>query len=234
MKNQQSYISVGLWALGIVFLAYFLAILLAFTNEKPSMFSDRLFGDIGPRPSVLRIEAKERSGSSLGTGTCVASIGNQSLVITAWHVVRDSKGPYTVNGLDARLVQVDKVWDLAALVVSQKLPVSVLGDRKPVIGDNLTVCGYGSGEYKESTGKVTGFFSPAGLSETDWVRISVPARSGDSGGPMFYDDGSIAAVLFGSDAGAHGTQCLRVRSWVASLDIPTELKNEALSLYRIY
>jgi S1-C subfamily serine protease len=151
-------------------------------------------------------------------------------VLSANHVIKDG-GPYTVAGRPATVIATDKTWDLAALVVQDVLPVSQLGNREPQIGDQLTVCGYGGG-YAEATGKVVGFFAPA---TPDWVAISASARSGDSGGPFFYVDGTIAAILFGSDnTGAHGTHCIRIRSFLKSIKNYDELLKALDNPYNIW
>jgi S1-C subfamily serine protease len=180
-----------------------------------------------PRPTVHRVQA----GPFLGSGVSVAAANGQTLVLSANHVVSDG-GPYTVAGRAATVIATDKTWDLAALVVCETLQVSQLGNREPQIGDKLTVCGYGSGEYKEATGKVVGFFAPA---TPDWVAISASARSGDSGGPLFYEDGTVGAVLFGSDnTGAHGTHCIRIREFLKSIKGYDELLKALDKDYRIY
>jgi hypothetical protein len=54
--------------------------------------------------------------------------------------------------------------------------------------------------------------------EPDFVAMTTAARPGDSGGPLFYDDGTVGAILFGSDSiGAHGAHCVRVRKFLATL-----------------
>jgi S1-C subfamily serine protease len=166
-----------------------------------------------PRLTVHRVVA----GNSLGSGVSVASANGQTLILTAQHVVQDG-GPYTVAGQTARVIATDKTWDLAALVVDDVMPISRLGNRIPRIGDNLTVCGYGSNKYSEIAGQVVKFFSPGGNYPNDFVAITAKARSGDSGGPLFYSDGTVCAVLFGSDnVGAHGSHCLRIRKFLSEI-----------------
>lgn len=181
----------------LIYSSLFLCLVLLTTSTKP-------------RPTVHRIQA----GQFLGSGVSVATANGQTLVLTANHVVKDG-GPYTVAGRAATVIGTDKTWDLAALVVDETLPTAQLGNREPLIGDRLTVCGYGSGEYKEATGKVVGFYAPAA---PNWVAIDASARSGDSGGPLFYSDGTVGAVLFGSDkVGAHGTHCIRIREFLKTI-----------------
>jgi len=178
-----------------------------------------------PRATVHRIVA----GDSRGSGTAVAASGGQTLVLTAWHVVSDG-GPYTVAGKPAKLVATDKIWDLAALVVDDTMVSSRLSRQQPNYGDTLTVCGYGSEAYSENTGVVVGWGSPGPGYPADWVIINARARSGDSGGPFFYDDGTVGAVLWGSDSsGAHGTPCVRVRKFLLTVVGYDNLIKAALS-----
>lgn len=165
-----------------------------------------------PRSTVYRVQV----GNSLGSGVSIASVDSQTLILTANHVVQDG-GSCTINGHSAKVIASDKIWDLAAIVIDEKLPISRLSSHKPEIGDELTVCGYGSGTYAENTGKVTQFFSP-GDGPNDFVAIDAGARPGDSGGPLFYSDGTVGAILFGSDnLGAHGSHCIRVRNFLSTI-----------------
>jgi len=185
-------------------------------------------------PAVVRVEAVEGGGSSLGSGTCIAAT-DKSLIVTAWHVVRDSRGPYRINKLPATLVATDKTWDLALLVVDSRLPSARLSNTPPNIGESLTVCGFGSGSYREATGIIRQFLSPGGSEPADIVAMDAAARSGDSGGPMFDSNGMIVAVLFGSDKlGAHGSHCMRVRWFIKKLQGYDDLKQLALRDYVLY
>ena len=170
-------------------------------------------GALNERSTVHRIAV----GNSLGSGVAVASRDGQTLILTAWHVVQDG-GDCTVSGKPARVIGIDAVWDIAAIIVDEVLPVAHLSNRVPIIGDTLTVCGFGSGDYLEATGRVIKFYSPMDAPESDFVAMTASARSGDSGGPLFYSDGTVGAILFGSDSiGAHGAHCVRVRKFLATL-----------------
>ncbi len=184
--------------------------------------------------SVVRVEAIEPTSTSWGTGTCVAST-DVSLVITAQHVIREGKS-FKINGQEAKVVGSDKVWDLAALITTQKLQTVRIGTKRPALGDSLRVCGFGSGDYKESTGKVIKYYNPGGKNPDDILSINCKARNGDSGGPIFDTRGTLAAVFFGSDrVGAHGSCNTRVRIFIENLKIDSRLKQQALSdPYLIY
>jgi S1-C subfamily serine protease len=173
----------------------------------------QVVGTLNERAAVHRIAV----GNSLGSGVAVASRNGQTLILTAWHVVQDG-GDCTVSDIPAKVIGMDDTWDVAAIVVDETLPIAHLSNRQPVVGDNMTVCGFGSGDYLEATGEVVKFYSPMKDPATDFVAITAAARSGDSGGPLFYDDGTVGAILFGSDSvGAHGAHCVRVRKFLATL-----------------
>ena len=75
-----------------------------------------------PHPSVVRVIVPEQGATSYGSGTLIDVRDNYGLVITNWHVVRDSQGPVEVmfpSGFtsQARALKVDADWDLAALVI---------------------------------------------------------------------------------------------------------------------
>ena len=182
------------------------------------------------RPSVFRVTAFEATTNSLGTGTCIATANHQSLVITANHVIQDGRR-FKVGDYSAKVIIQNKIWDLAALVVDETLPVTVIRTTKPTPGMKLTFCGFGSGNYLEGTGEVNSqFFSPGGTQPQDIIAISVQARSGDSGGPILDAEGRLAAVLFGSDSkiGAHGSHCVRVRWFIEQIEGYPLLKQDAL------
>jgi len=174
-----------------------------------------------PRPAVVRVSAAEGRATSYGSGTLVGLSEDYGLVLTNWHVVRDATGEIMVHFPDgvraeARLLLTDHVWDLAALLISRPKaePVSV-APKAPVKGDRLTIAGYGSGEYREATGKVVKFVSPGDKEPFEMLEVDVAARNGDSGGPIFYEDGQLAGVLFGSARGStNGSHCERVRWFV--------------------
>ncbi|MCC6126866.1 MAG: trypsin-like peptidase domain-containing protein [Pirellulales bacterium] len=177
-----------------------------------------------PPPAVARIIAPERDGTSYGTGSLIAVNDYYGLVVTNWHVVRDAAGQIWVvfpGGFQspATVMKADREWDLAALIVwkpnVQPLPVST---QAPQLGERLTIGGYGSGWYRAVSGRCIQYFSPGGNHPTEIVELSVPARNGDSGGPIFNDRGEIAGVLFGADdRSTMGSYCGRLRQFLAPL-----------------
>ncbi|HMO84812.1 MAG TPA: serine protease, partial [Lacipirellulaceae bacterium] len=129
------------------------------------------------------------------------------LVVTNWHVVRDGQGDVEVVFPDgfrskARPLKVDADWDLAALVIwrPEATPVPI-APRAPRPGERLTICGYGQGQYRAVTGRCTQYYAPRVDLPQHMVELDVEARQGDSGGPIFNEQGELAGVLFGAGGG---------------------------------
>ena len=177
-----------------------------------------------PHPAVARVVVPERGGTSYGSGTLVDVNRDYGLVVTNWHVVRDAAGEVTVVFPDgfrsaARPLKVDADWDLAALVIwrPKSEPITIAA-RAPQPGDILTIAGYGRGSYRSATGRCTQYVAPGLRHPYEMVEVSVAARQGDSGGPIFNTQGELAGVLFGSGFGTtSGSYCGRVQGFLASL-----------------
>ncbi|RIK74349.1 MAG: hypothetical protein DCC67_16710 [Planctomycetota bacterium] len=177
-----------------------------------------------PHPAVVRIVVPEGEVTSYGSGTLVDVRDQYGLVVTNWHVVRDSRGEVDVVFPDgfaskARPLKVDADWDLAALIVWRPAaePVKIAA-AAPQPGDRLTICGYGSGQYREATGRCTQYYAPALDLPQHMVELDVEARQGDSGGPIFNERGELAGVLFGAGHGTTmGSFGGRVGAFLASL-----------------
>jgi hypothetical protein len=162
---------------------------------------------VTPHPSVARITVIEKDGVSYGSGTLVDCRGQFGLVVTNWHVVRDAAGHITVEFPDgfksaAQVAKTDKDWDLAALSIARPSakPVAV-SPAAPQPGEMLTIAGYGSGDYRVASGQCTQYLAPGVDLPYEMVELSAEARQGDSGGPIFNQQGELAGVLFGSGPG---------------------------------
>ena len=181
-----------------------------------------------PHPAVVRIMAVEDGGMSLGSGTLIGVSEKHGLVVTNWHVVRDATGPISVVFPDgfmspAWVLGADRVWDLAALGIRRpNVEPVTLSSSPPRPGQPLSIAGYGrKGSYRAVAGRCTDYFSPGNGQPREWVEVSVPARQGDSGGPIFNDRGELAGVLFGANDMSGitmGSYCGRVRVFLASVN----------------
>lgn len=177
-----------------------------------------------PHPAVARIVVPEGNATAFGSGTLIDARDQFGLVVTNWHVVRDGTGDVEVIFPDgfrskARALKVDRDWDLAALVIwrppAHPVPIAAVA---PQPGDQLTICGYGQGQYRVATGRCTQYYAPKLELPQHMVELDVEARQGDSGGPIFNDHGELAGVLFGAGGGTTlGSFGGRVGSFLATL-----------------
>jgi hypothetical protein len=179
---------------------------------------------VTPHPAVARIIVPEGGAIAYGSGTLVDVRDQFGLVVTNWHVVRDSQGVVEVVFPDgfrshARPLKVDSNWDLAALVIWRpKIEPVRIATQPPRPGDLLTIHGYGRGQYRVATGRCTTYYAPKLNFPMEMVELDVEARQGDSGGPIFNQHGEIAGVLFGAGHGTTlGSFAPRVRNFLATL-----------------
>ena len=181
-----------------------------------------------PHPAVVRVIVDEPEGISHGSGTLVDVRDQLAIVVTNWHVVRDASGAINVIFPDgfrsaARVLSVDRDWDLAALLIwrPRVAPVPLAG-RAPRPGDPLVIAGYGPGPYRAVSGRCTQYVAPSERHPFEMVELSAMARQGDSGGPIFNDSGELAGVLFGSGGGTtSGSYAGRVRAFLTTVWPPT-------------
>jgi hypothetical protein len=193
-------------------------------NWSPEAFADYIGTGQTPHPAVARIIAPENSGTSLGSGILVDVNRTQGLVLTNWHVIRDSRSGVLVQFPDGfqsagTVVRWDEPWDLAAIVIwkPNATPVS-LAPAKPVPGEPLTIAGYGRGPFRAETGPCTQYLAPGSGYPPEFVELSATARQGDSGGPIFNTRGELAGVLFGQNDGRTIGSCsTRLRAFLAEV-----------------
>lgn len=190
----------------------------------PKPGANSLSGSARPHPAVARIIVPESGGTSYGSGTLVDVRDQYGLVVTNWHVVRDATDRIEVVFPDGfrsygQALKVDQDWDLAALVIWKPNASPVpLASSAPRPGDVLTIAGYGKGTYRALTGNCTQYLSPTIQLPREMVEVSVAARQGDSGGPIFNSRGELAGVLWGAgSATTLGSYVGRVGGFLTSV-----------------
>ena len=98
---------------------------------------------------MVRVTSIDHDGASLGSGVLVAVNQTHGLVITNFHVVRDTTGQILVSFPDgftsgAVVLKTDSTWDLAALAIWRPNAQPVrLATAPPRPGEVLTIAGYG-------------------------------------------------------------------------------------------
>jgi hypothetical protein len=193
-------------------------------NWSATNLADYMYTGHTPHPAVARIVAPESSGASLGSGVLVDLNGSQGLVLTNWHVIRDSRSAVLVQFPDGfqsagTVVRWDEAWDLAAVVIWKPSATPIpIAEMPPQIGERLTIAGFGRGVYREESGECTEYLSPGTGYAKEFVELKATARQGDSGGPILNERRELAGVLFGQNDGRTIGSCSkRVREFLASV-----------------
>jgi hypothetical protein len=184
-----------------------------------------------PKPHTVRIKIPDRDGAySCGSGSLVAlAADGAALVVTNKHVVADGSGQAIVefrgaaahDVVQGKVVAIDPTYDLAAIELARAprdaQPVTV-AERLPAIGDQVIAAGFGSDPYLETAGAIHAWSSPRLDLPGDWFNCTSSSRQGDSGGPVFFADGTLAGVRWGGDPqGSVAVQCRRVRAFIQRL-----------------
>ncbi len=196
-KENQTETTVGwYWLAGLV-----LALLCSCpANSAERMTSDRL------KEVVCRISNQLGGANSLGSGTLIDKTddGHEGLVLTCAHLFSEGVGEVLIKFADgkthhARLIDLDKQADLAALAIANPVgkPVEVV--LKMNTQAKLHACGYGPhGVYRCAVGARVGEAASAGQTS---LLIGDSVRSGDSGGGVFDEQGRLVAVIWGEAQG---------------------------------
>ncbi|MFM8736057.1 MAG: serine protease [Pirellulales bacterium] len=194
------------------------------TSWSSDALADYLLTGHAPHPAVARIIAPESGSTSMGSGVLVDVNQSQGLVLTNWHVVRDSRSAVLVQFPDGfqsagTVVRWDEAWDLAAIAIwkPKATPVTIAATA-PQVGERLTIAGFGRGVYREEAGPCTEYLAPGTGYAKEFVELEARARQGDSGGPIFNDKRELAGVLFGQNEGRTIGSCsTRVRTFLATV-----------------
>lgn len=191
---------------------------------SPEAFADYIGTGQTPHPAIVRIIAPENSGTSMGSGVLVDSNRTQGLILTNWHVIRDSRSGVLVQFPDGfqsagTVVRWDEPWDLAAVVIWKPRATPLpLAPEKPRPGEPLTIAGYGRGPFRTETGACTQYLAPGSGYPLEFVELEATARQGDSGGPILNARGEVAGVLFGQNDGRTIGSCTtRLKAFLAEV-----------------
>ena len=174
-----------------------------------------------PHPSVVRVIAQGPASESRGSGTLIGVDEQHGYVLTNCHVVESATGTVVVQFPDgfesaATIIKQDALWDLALLAIWRPDAIPMpLSPTEPQPSESLIIAGYGQGSFRAARGVFADNAAPNSQSPFDMFEVSVPARQGDSGGPIVNERGELAGVLFGTGQGrTTGTKIGRVRRFL--------------------
>lgn len=162
-------------------------------KSKKELSAKELYAQCGP--STVEIVAADGSSSSLGSGFFVAD----NVVVTNYHVISGAK-KITVTTKDEKIHEVktilgyDENLDLAVLQTEGKgyTPLA-LASEAAAVGETI----YALGSPLGLTGTMTsGMISTDSrvLEGVDYIQITAPLSSGNSGGPLTNSYGEVIGV----------------------------------------
>ncbi len=175
--------------------------------------------------SVVRVVNAQTGSRSFGSGTLLDKNDRHGLVLTCAHLFREGVGTVSVVFQDghtygARVLKLDRAWDLAALLIYAPEAGAVrLADNPPAPGDALSSCGYGhDGRFWCNRGRALQYVVASGTASAETLEISGTARQGDSGGPIINARGELVGVVLATNGRVVvGTCCKRIRRFLAGL-----------------
>lgn len=177
---------------------------------------------------VVRIRVRDRDGTnSLGSGVVIAggASGEQSIVLTAYHVVRDRASDALIietsdgRQYPGRFVGGGENPDLAVLESTQLISgIAELTEDEVALGDDVAIAGYGGGQLGWQQGRVSNTqLSHMGTRELVYFEIAgAIARSGDSGGPVLRRH-ECCGVLWGASNATSGVKVGPIRRLLGKL-----------------
>lgn len=169
-------------------------------------------------PAIVRVVVDEgnctgvgcKGCKSLGTGTIFDRQEKKGVaaVVTAAHLFSDvtqaSKYYVEVQGkrYNASLHHIDTTWDVAILAIwDPGVQPIALAQTAPTRGSVGELSGFGSGNYRQVTGRLTKYVAPRRGIPLEWVEYSVGSRDGDSGGPMLNAQGQLVGIISRTNGG---------------------------------
>lgn len=160
---------------------------------------------LGPASGETPKHSQESTKSS-GTGF---AISKDSLIVTAYHVIKDAKSikVYLANDsfVSARVLYGDPVNDLAVLKIETTTPnfLQIAPLRSIKTGDRVFTMGFPVSsilgkEAKYTEGVVSSLSGIKGASSL--LQITVPVQPGNSGGALVNEIGEVVGIITSSAA----------------------------------
>jgi hypothetical protein len=166
-------------------------------HDRGMSTAQRVFEAAGDKVVVIRGDGPH--GERQGSGVVIHSAASVAQVVTAWHVVRDSKSVNVIhqgNRMVGHIAYADESLDLAIILVNGKdlsaVPVAVGTDDMPV-GYELFAIGSPLGlENTITQGLFSGHRYIGGVR---MLQTDATVAPGSSGGGLFDEGGTLVGVV---------------------------------------
>ncbi len=183
-------------------------------------------------PMILRVinEFCTKAGTVNRDKGSAVLIENQGMqwIVTAAHIFRYEKGRIivvTINGTSypAKIVAMDRKWDIAILKVAQKidLPSMAFAKTLPTMLEPTRAWGFGrDDQIQGQLGKVAGYVVTEKGESAQTLKTTGQARDGDSGGPVVNQNGELVSLIWGTD-GRHtySTTITKIQSLLNKINV---------------
>ena len=204
------------------------------SQQQPS--SEQTTATAAQGVGVVLISTSSSSAQGAGSGMVLSSDG---YVLTNYHVVQSStevqvEVASTGRSYTATVVGHDASQDVALLKLADATglqTVTIDDDGDPAVGDTVTAVGNseGQGYLSAAEGRVTATDASITVSSetassgseslTDVLKTTAGALPGDSGGPMFDDEGEVVGITTAGEQASTGarTQAVTVASYAVPI-----------------
>ncbi len=178
---------------------------------------------------VVLIESELSNATSAGTGMVLSSDG---YVLTNYHVVQTSTAIYvkvasTGDTFEATMIGHDATNDVALLKLNgaSGLDTVKVDDDTVSVGDDVTAVGNsnGQGYLSAADGKITNTSTTVTVGSeladsgeetlVDVYETTSQAVPGDSGGPLYDDEGEVTGMTTAGEQDSNGASATTLRSW---------------------
>lgn len=175
---------------------------------------------------ISNISEKQETPGELPQKTFTGSgfaLNRDGFVLTSFHVVEDAKAVFISNEkfeqLKMKVVYTNPQLDMALLKVDdekfkgfEEVPYSF---RKVVAdpGEKVYTLGFPREEMVFGEGSVSSYTGYEG--DTAAYQISIPVNPGNSGGPLFDNQGNLIGIISGRNASAEGASFAIKSKWLA-------------------
>ncbi len=170
--------------------------------------------------SISKDQEQDQTQSFTGTGFAITSNG---YVLTSYHVVEDATSIYISNEklgqVQVKTVYTDKSLDLAVLKVDDvdfkgftEMPYSF---KKSISdpGEKVFTLGFPREDLVYNEGSISSYTGYEG--DTTAYQISIPVNPGNSGGPLFDNQGNLLGIISGKNSSAEGASFAVKSKWIS-------------------